>query len=46
MDPEWRPSGLAKPFYELLRTVDGQRCLPLGQEYEVSKGMLTPQCPQ
>jgi hypothetical protein len=35
VDREWQLSGLAKPLYELLGTVDRQRGLTLGQEHEV-----------
>jgi hypothetical protein len=42
VDRDWRLSGHAKPFYQLLGAIDGQRRLPLRQEYEVCVGMLAP----
>ena len=41
MDREWQLSGHAKPFNQLLRAIDRQRCLALGQEHEVRVRMLT-----
>ena len=46
VDREWQLGSLAKPFYELLRTIHGWRGLPLGQEYEVGMWMLASQRPQ
>jgi hypothetical protein len=46
MDREGQLGGLAKPFYELLRAIHGERSFPLGQEHEVGMWMLPPQCPQ
>src|SRR3954454_18951205 len=42
MDREWQLSSDAKPFNQLLRAVDGKRCLALGQEHEVSMRMIAP----
>ena len=38
MDREWQLSGHAKPLYQLLCAIDGQRSLSLGQEHEVAWG--------
>jgi hypothetical protein len=43
---EWQLSGLAKPLYELLGTIDGEGRLALRQEHEICMGMLAPQRPQ
>ena len=43
VDLEWQLSGLAKPFNQLLSTVDGKRRLALGQEHEVCVRMLAPE---
>ena len=43
---ERHPSGLAKPLYELLGTIDGEGRLALRQEHEICMGMLAPQRPQ
>jgi hypothetical protein len=45
MDRKWKLRGVAKPFYELLGSVDGKRGFPLGQEHEVCIRMLAPQRP-
>ena len=46
VDREWQLSGHAKPFNQLLGTVDRKRRLTLGQKHEVGVGMLAPQGPQ
>jgi hypothetical protein len=46
VDREWQPSCLAKPFNELLRTIDGKGRLALRQEHEVCVRMLAPELPQ
>src|SRR3954452_12611009 len=46
MDREWQLSRLAKPFNQLLGTVDREWRLALGQEHEVCVRMLAAECPQ
>jgi hypothetical protein len=46
MNREGQISGHAKPFYKLLSTVDGQRCLALRQEHMIRMRMLAAQSPQ